>query len=764
MNCFTKPLAFFCATMLFIFTGYNHASGQAFSSTNLSPFNSQFFFSRVIDFDNDGDEDVFGWNGQVANSAKLYENNGAGAFVDVSVNSHFPNGNERLCADLDKNGFMDVYYFQNDTLFFYLNQDGVFQAPSSQCGKIPLSSNFGSTNLRSIKLADINGDGVYDVLTHVLNGSQSIVKVKMGSWSCGSCGFAISTAPAQSLLTLNNAIDPLLGVADVNNDGAFDLLIGNGTQSSPYASGYWNFSYSIYLNNGLGVFSFFSNSGYGLGRSSAFGSLAELNNDGRVDIFSGAADCCVGGTGGGGNINPLYTFLSNSSGTYNSSTTAMSRAADRKYYNSATVVDIDFDGDQDVLWTDIYAYAYSSSALQCYLNNGSGSLTESSAVLGIQLGTSSSAVLHTNQRSTMVDVNNDLKPDLNIQSYGTYNGAFHNNYTMLNNSTNNVVKLKLSACSGLREGYGARIRYKVSGQWKNVQHTAYATANQPFIYLGLGNSNLIDSIEVHWVGGAFSSRVNVAASSFLVIKENDQCGYSNNGLQQVAITDSILVGDSYAFGSQTLTQAGVYTEVFTSAFGCDSTVVLTLTTYEPALTCDVSSSATTVCAGESLSLSVSSNPSGTIVLNYEVGDTGPAGGIVFYDKGFVSDGWRYLEAAPQDIQNSRWGCYDQWLSGTSLAIGSGLNNSQIIASQCSDSSTAAVRCLNYTHNGFDDWYLPSQNEFSLIYQNLILNNIGNFKTVPIPSFGILYWTSSELTPTSGSHCCVYCDGNFYQFG
>ena len=30
---------------------------------------------------------------------------------------------------------------------------------------------------------------------------------------------------------------------------------------------------------------------------------------------------------------------------------------------------------------------------------------------------------------------------------------------------------------------------------------------------------------------------------------------------------------------------------------------------------------------------------------YNIGDTGPAGGIVFYDKGRVSDGWRYLEAA-----------------------------------------------------------------------------------------------------------------------
>jgi len=35
---------------------------------------------------------------------------------------------------------------------------------------------------------------------------------------------------------------------------------------------------------------------------------------------------------------------------------------------------------------------------------------------------------------------------------------------------------------------------------------------------------------------------------------------------------------------------------------------------------------------------------------YRIGDTGPAGGLIFYDKGNITGGWRYLEAAPASTE------------------------------------------------------------------------------------------------------------------
>jgi subtilisin-like proprotein convertase family protein len=57
---------------------------------------------------------------------------------------------------------------------------------------------------------------------------------------------------------------------------------------------------------------------------------------------------------------------------------------------------------------------------------------------------------------------------------------------------------------------------------------------------------------------------------------------------------TICVGDSYVFGTQTLTTAGTYTEVFTSLGGCDSTVVLTLNVGQSYNT----TTSATICSGD----------------------------------------------------------------------------------------------------------------------------------------------------------------------
>ncbi len=102
---------------------------------------------------------------------------------------------------------------------------------------------------------------------------------------------------------------------------------------------------------------------------------------------------------------------------------------------------------------------------------------------------------------------------------------------------------------------------------------------------------------------------------------------------------------------------------------------------------------------------------------YEVGSIGPAGGTIFYDKGFYSDGWRYLELSPKSTEvyddYSIWGCYGISVEGaTNSSIGSGEQNTLAIVTQCE--GNGAVICNNLVYNGYDDWFLPSADELFLL--------------------------------------------------
>ncbi len=125
---------------------------------------------------------------------------------------------------------------------------------------------------------------------------------------------------------------------------------------------------------------------------------------------------------------------------------------------------------------------------------------------------------------------------------------------------------------------------------------------------------------------------------------------------------------------------------------------------------------------------------------YKIGDRGPAGGWIFYDKGNNSGGWRYLEAAPEDQSTeARWGCYGISITGAEdAAIGTGKANTAAIIKSCGEADIAAKIAADYRGGGKSDWFLPSKDELYMMYTNLHTNGVGGFA-------GDLYWSSSEYS-------------------
>ena len=137
---------------------------------------------------------------------------------------------------------------------------------------------------------------------------------------------------------------------------------------------------------------------------------------------------------------------------------------------------------------------------------------------------------------------------------------------------------------------------------------------------------------------------------------------------------------------------------------------------------------------------------------YEVGDTGPAGGIVFY----ITDGGAHgLEAAPADLPGTyEFGCYGIDTDASAKSIGSGADNTaEIVKAICTPLSPAHLvagnEAASYSLNGYDNWFLPSTDELNVMWDKLAdsdgdgingglgdPNNLGGF-------YPGGYWSSSE---------------------
>ncbi|MCX6435468.1 MAG: hypothetical protein NTY21_05230 [Actinobacteria bacterium] len=128
-----------------------------------------------------------------------------------------------------------------------------------------------------------------------------------------------------------------------------------------------------------------------------------------------------------------------------------------------------------------------------------------------------------------------------------------------------------------------------------------------------------------------------------------------------------------------------------------------------------------------------------------VGDTGPGGGVVFYvQPGTIFGSWKYLEVAPPTWNGENEAvlplCSATLTSlTTSVLTGKGLTNTLAVIAQCgtanAGSSEAAKVAYNYRGGGKSDWYLPSKDELSLLFDKRnVMAKIAS---------GAPYWSSSQ---------------------
>ncbi len=309
--------------------------GGEFALATTNPFASLgpgygYSTPAFIDIDADGDMDLV--TGSFLGDIYLYENN-AGVFTSAATNPFdaiaVGDYTAPTFVDIDADGDMDLVLGEYDgELFTYLNDGGVFTAAATN----PFSAiDVGYRS--SPSFVDIDADGDMDLVVGNKYGDVATYLNNAGVFT------AASTNPFDGI-DIGEYSAP--SFADIDTDGDMDLILG---------SYYGDF---FLFKNDTGAFSLPSESALVdilLLEGNTSPAFVDIDDDGDMDLVTGSS------------YGDLFTYI-NDGGEFTLAATNPLGLIFPGYFSAPTFVDIDGDGDMDVVTGQSYGlfYTYENNA------------------------------------------------------------------------------------------------------------------------------------------------------------------------------------------------------------------------------------------------------------------------------------------------------------------------------------------------------------------------------------------------------------------
>jgi|GEM_PF-2001719 len=248
-------------------------TGDGFEALDLVDEQAQATHATWVDYDNDGDQDLFITNWEAANI--LYQNDGNLNLTDVTndalLSNEVVNTSSAAWADFDRDGWLDLYVANHDSLYsnfiFRNNGDGTFFDFTTACGATDTIKPSYSAGF-----FDMNNNGLPDLYTtedNILIGNGLYENLDFNTYE--DIGPMTSTN-----LHLNSHG---LNIVDINQDGLLDFhFTTKGSQNQTF------------MNQGNETFSN-EESPIGNGLKNDWGSVfLDIDNDGDEDLYTVTAD------------------------------------------------------------------------------------------------------------------------------------------------------------------------------------------------------------------------------------------------------------------------------------------------------------------------------------------------------------------------------------------------------------------------------------------------------------------------------------------
>ena len=456
----------------------------------------------AVDYDNDGDDDLFIANFGTAN--RLLINQGGSGFIDIApaVLADAAGIIDASWADGDNDGDQDLFLVRTPEEHLVLDhQDGTLVDISGQSADLCSTGDATAGNW-----GDIDNDGALDIFLARYDDPNEVYK--------GVVGPSIQLLPgAISRFARGGIASSGVHWGDINHDGWNDLLL-NAPSPDPV-------DITRVLQNVNGEYQFWSGR-VNTVRQGIDATWADFNNDGILDIAvlgsNGSVFIYLVGSGGFVNIN---NPISPSPG-------ATSLAAG------------DFNNDG---WVDLYVTRNGGSDILVVNRVRTvGGMTFFSKTLTF----TDDHMLGDNLIAVTGDFNGDGKLDLYVARDGAPNFLIENQA----GGDNHWLKVDLTGVACNRDALGSRITVVADGlsQIREVQSDGGSGQNSTTAHFGLGSVAAVDFVTVSWPGGssielypntvAVDSRLSITQRFALPVVSS----YIERGGQQLPVAENTLRG------------------------------------------------------------------------------------------------------------------------------------------------------------------------------------------------------------------------------